>query len=301
VIFNGRELTRLPAEERAQLGIGYVPEGRGVFPRLSVEENLRLGVAPLRRRQEALRRHSLDDRMAYLFGLFPVLAERRGQAAGTMSGGEQQMLALARALLPGPALLVLDEPSLGLAPVVVEQLYAAIANIRSSGIAVLLVEQYARWALRVSDHVHLLRRGRLVHSASAADLGNRAESMLALYLGQDDSVPLRVALRPEVRKQIEARCKTRIDDGRLSLPSEIDRLAVALLTNLRHRLLAGPSIFPSVPERQREATTAVDLVVTQDLWEAADRCQQLTGWRSPTLVAGALATSVSLLGEPQSR
>ncbi len=164
VWFGGRRIDRLRTHQIVELGIGVVPEGRRVFPKMTVEENLRMGAfvewAPA----------DLAARRDHVFSLFPRLAERRRQRAATMSGGEQAMLAMGRALMSRPKLLLLDEPSLGLAPVLVEQLFAMVQTINRSGTTVFLVEQNARKTLEIAHHGFLLQKGEIVGSGSAAEL-----------------------------------------------------------------------------------------------------------------------------------
>jgi branched-chain amino acid transport system ATP-binding protein len=174
VHFDGQPLKGLRADQIAALGVAHVPEGRRVFARLTVAENLALG-AWTRRAPE---RDGLDR----AYALFPILADRRRQEAGTLSGGEQQMLAIARALMSAPRLLLLDEPSLGLAPLVVRQIFAIVREIRESGTAVLLVEQNAAQALAVADTAYVLDNGRVALSGSAADVAKNPAVQHA-YLG----------------------------------------------------------------------------------------------------------------------
>jgi branched-chain amino acid transport system ATP-binding protein len=162
--FEGQRLDRLRTHQIVERGIGVVPEGRRVFPRMTVEENLRMGAfvewAPA----------DLAERLDRVFALFPRLAERRRQRAATMSGGEQAMLAMGRALMGRPKLLLLDEPSLGLAPLLVEQLFAMVQTINRSGTTVFLVEQNARKTLEIAHHGFLIQKGEIVGRGSAAEL-----------------------------------------------------------------------------------------------------------------------------------
>ncbi len=175
IVLNGTQrLEALPSHRRAALGIGYVPEGRRVFADMTVRENLLVG-AHLVPGQTA-------ERMRDVNALFPRLAERAGQLAATLSGGEQQMLAIGRALMREPVLLVLDEPSLGLSPILVQTIYRAIADVRRRGISILLAEQSAHMALELADHALVLETGRIALSGSPAEL--RADPRVReAYLG----------------------------------------------------------------------------------------------------------------------
>ena len=176
VTFNGKRIDRTPAEEIVRRGIAQAPEGRRIFPRMTVSENLDLG-AFLRRDRDGI----AADRERVL-DLFPRLRERITQKAGTMSGGEQQMLAVARALMAKPKLLLLDEPSMGLAPVLVDLIFETIVTIRESGTTVLLVEQNALAALRVADRAYVLESGLLNLEGPARELARDPEVARA-YLG----------------------------------------------------------------------------------------------------------------------
>jgi branched-chain amino acid transport system ATP-binding protein len=163
IAFAGQRLHRRTTEEIARLGVAHVPEGRGTFIGLTVEENLRLG--------GYTRTDQPDASMARMYGYFPILAERRRQQAGSLSGGEQQMLAIARALMMSPRLLVLDEPSFGLAPRIVDDIFAIVARIkREEHVSVLLVEQNANLALELADRAYLLETGYVVTSGTAKAL-----------------------------------------------------------------------------------------------------------------------------------
>jgi branched-chain amino acid transport system ATP-binding protein len=176
ILFEGARLDRLSTRQIVERGVVQVPEGRKIFPSLTVRENLELGSYTTRARGH--RRASLDRVLA----LFPRLAERAAQAAGTMSGGEQQMLAIGRALMARPALLMLDEPSLGLAPKVVAEIFRIVVEINRTGTAVLLVEQNTRQALALSQRGYVLENGRVVLEGTGADLlGN--DHVKRAYLG----------------------------------------------------------------------------------------------------------------------
>ena len=180
ILFEGRDITRVPAHKRVELGISQSPEGRGIFPGMTVLENLDMGAYANRERGAAERRHDLDR----VFGLFPRLAERRGQLGGTMSGGEQQMLAIGRALMGRPRVLLLDEPSMGLAPMLVTQIFRIVREINAQGTTILLVEQNAAQALRVAHRAYVLQTGRVIRADRAASLLDD-EAVQKAYLGGD--------------------------------------------------------------------------------------------------------------------
>ena len=177
IAFAGRDLRHASVEERVRRGMCLVPEKRELFGSMTVEDNLRLG-AFRHRRQRGVARAGLEE----AYGLFPRLRERRGQQAGTLSGGERQMLAMGRALMARPDLLMLDEPSLGLAPLIVREIFAIIAALRSRGCAILLVEQNARAALAVADRGYVLEVGRITLSGPGAALAADPR-VAATYLG----------------------------------------------------------------------------------------------------------------------
>jgi branched-chain amino acid transport system ATP-binding protein len=183
VAFRGAEVARRPTEEVVALGCSLVPEGRQVFATMPVRENLLLGATVQYRRGRGA---EVEADLARVYQLFPRLEQRAGQLAGTLSGGEQQMLAMARALMARPALVMLDEPSMGLAPLVVKDLFKAIQAIRAEGATVLLVEQNARGALRIADRGYVLETGRIVLTGSAADLLQNRDVQRA-YLGGEPS------------------------------------------------------------------------------------------------------------------
>jgi branched-chain amino acid transport system ATP-binding protein len=172
--FNGRELGEMAPQDIVRLGISQSPEGRRVFPRMSVRENLELGAY--------LRGDTLDEDLQRVFDLFPRLAEREKQKAGTMSGGEQQMLAIGRALMARPTLLLLDEPGMGLAPILVERIYETVAEINKQGTTILLVEQNANFALEVSNRGYVLETGVVALTDESSALRENPEVQKA-YLG----------------------------------------------------------------------------------------------------------------------
>lgn len=176
VVFDGRDVSRLPAHAIARLGLALVPEGRRLFAHQTVRANLILGA--YLQRDRAVRAETLSR----VVSLFPVLGERMGQKAGMLSGGEQQMLALGRALMSKPRLLVLDEPSLGIAPRTAELIFDAISQVRAEGVTVLLVEQNLRAALRLSDRLYVLQTGSLVLAGTAAEL-EESPLIRQAYLG----------------------------------------------------------------------------------------------------------------------
>ena len=176
ITMEGARLNELPAHEVIGRGITHVPENRRLFPRLTVEENLRMGAfLPSARSRFAERRD-------FVFGLFPPLEERRAQPAGTLSGGEQQMLTIGRALMARPRLLLLDEPSLGLAPLIARQIFQTIAEIRRQGVAVLLVEQNVHLAFTVADRAYVMETGRVRLQGTPAEL-SQDEAVVRTYLG----------------------------------------------------------------------------------------------------------------------
>ena len=184
VRFAGQEIQRMAAHRIVQLGLGHVPEGRRIFVNLTVEENLMLGGYLLRRTP-----HEVQLRRDEVFERLPRLLERRHQLAGTLSGGEQQMLAIGRALITRPKLLALDEPSMGLAPILVQAIFHTIAEIRKGGTAILLVEQNARQALRLADRGYVLETGTIVLQDEAKALAENRR-VQAAYLGGEPEVAL---------------------------------------------------------------------------------------------------------------
>ncbi|MFO0198529.1 MAG: ABC transporter ATP-binding protein [Alphaproteobacteria bacterium] len=176
VMMQGQDLRQVAAHRVVEMGIAHVPEHRRLFPRLTVEENLRMGAF----HPEARRRFA--ERLDFVYDLFPRMKERRDQLAGTMSGGEQQMCAIGRALMSGPKLLLMDEPSAGLAPVIVQQVFDLVRRIRAEGYTVLIVEQNIQQVLQVVDRAYLLEVGTIKQSGNAADLLASPEIRRA-YLG----------------------------------------------------------------------------------------------------------------------
>jgi branched-chain amino acid transport system ATP-binding protein len=175
IYFRGKAIERLPAHRRVATGIAQVPEGRQVFGPLSVEDNLRLGAWPRRDQQIA-------DDLENIYSMFPALAGKRMQAAGSLSGGQQQMLAIGRALMARPKLLLLDEPSMGLAPQLVEQIFSVIADLKRQGLTILLVEQNAYGALAIADRAYVIETGRITLAGSAGALLDDTR-VRAAYLG----------------------------------------------------------------------------------------------------------------------
>ena len=180
ILFEGRDVTSTKAHQFTSLGIGHVPEGRRIFPQMTVEENLEMGAFG--------RRGSYSDDMDRMYETFPILKERRKQIGGNLSGGEQQMLAIGRALMGRPRLLLLDEPSMGLAPMIVDTIFRIIGEIRTGGTTVFLVEQNAAHALRLADRGYVMENGRIVFADTASNLLTDAR-VRAVYLGEDVEVP----------------------------------------------------------------------------------------------------------------
>ena len=176
VVFAGEDITRLRPEDRVARGMGHVPQGRQVFPALSIEENLRLGAYTLRRKDKS----RWPAAVAGVYDRFPVLGERRHQLAGTLSGGEQAAVAVGRALVNEPKLILVDEPSAGLAPLIVRQLFETLKIVATSGVTMVLVEQNVAFGLQLADRANILQVGRVVHSGPVASLD---QGTLARYLG----------------------------------------------------------------------------------------------------------------------
>lgn len=176
VVFEGKEITKVPAHKIVSLGMAHVPEGRRVFAQLSVYQNLKMGAYTRKDKAE------IDEMLETVYKRFPRLKERQNQMAGTLSGGEQQMLAMGRALMSEPKLLMLDEPSMGLAPLLVEQIFEIIQSLHKAGSTILLVEQNAQMALQIADRAYVLESGRITLSGTGAEL-MASESVKRAYLG----------------------------------------------------------------------------------------------------------------------
>ena len=176
VLYNGQDITHLPAHKRAGLGIGYVPEGRRVFAKLTVEENLRMGAYELKDKK------IIAQNMERVYEIFPRLGERKGQLASTMSGGEQQMLAISRALMLSPKMLLIDEVSMGLMPIMVNTCFDVIKKLNEQGITILVVEQNANKALKVANRGYVLETGNIVLSDTAENL-RKDDTVQKAYLG----------------------------------------------------------------------------------------------------------------------
>ena len=177
VTFDGEDINKIPAHKRVDLGISQVPEGRGIFPGMTVLENLEMG--KFNRKD---RKHEMDEDLERVYTLFPRLKERVGQAGGTLSGGEQQMLAMGRALMARPKVLLLDEPSMGLAPQMIANIFRIITEINKQGVTILLVEQNAQQALQRAHRAYILETGNVTKEAAASDLLNDP-AVREAYLG----------------------------------------------------------------------------------------------------------------------
>lgn len=177
VMFEGKDITKVPAHKIVSMGMAHVPEGRRVFANLSVYENLKLGAYTRKDKQE------IEDTLKMVYEKFPRLEERKNQVAGTLSGGEQQMLAMGRALMSHPKIILMDEPSMGLSPIFVNEIFNIIQEIKKSGTTVLLVEQNAKKALSIADRAYVLETGKIVLEGKASDLLNN-DSIKKAYLGE---------------------------------------------------------------------------------------------------------------------
>ena len=176
IIFAGKDVTHMEPHKRVEEGLVQVPEGRGIFPDLTVYENLKIAAYTKRAREH------FEDSLEIVYNLFPILKERKNQRAGTLSGGEQQMLAIARGLIQRPKLIMLDEPSLGLAPKIVLNLFKLIAKLKEQGYTILLVEQNVYQALQISDRAYIIENGQIVRSGRSSELLNDPDIKKA-YLG----------------------------------------------------------------------------------------------------------------------
>ena len=177
ILFEGRELTKTPAHKIVAMGMTHVPEGRRIFQELSVYENLKLGAFTLSDKK------IIEKNLQYVYEHFPRLKERKNQIAGTLSGGEQQMLAMGRALMSNPKIMLMDEPSMGLSPILVSEIFNIIKEVSEDGTTILLVEQNAKKALSISDRAYVLETGKIVLSGDAKELMNNEEIKKA-YLGE---------------------------------------------------------------------------------------------------------------------
>lgn len=177
VIFDGTDITKVPAHRIVSMGMAHVPEGRRVFANLSVYQNLKMGAYTRKDKQE------IEDTLNMVYNRFPRLKERQNQMAGTLSGGEQQMLAMGRALMSRPRIILMDEPSMGLSPIFVNEIFDIIKEVSASGTTVLLVEQNAKKALSISDRAYVLETGKIVLDGKADDLLNN-DSIKKAYLGE---------------------------------------------------------------------------------------------------------------------
>lgn len=177
VLFEGKDITKVPAHKIVSMGMAHVPEGRRVFAELSVYENLKLGAYTRKDKKE------IEETLARVYKSFPRLEERKNQLAGTLSGGEQQMLAMGRALMSKPKIILMDEPSMGLSPILVEEIFHIIREISAGGTTVLLVEQNAKKALAIADRAYVLETGNIVLSGDAEEMMNN-DSIKKAYLGE---------------------------------------------------------------------------------------------------------------------
>lgn len=176
IIFEGKDITNLPASKRVEMGISQVPEGRRIFPAMTIVENLELGA--YLRRDKANIKKDMDN----VYERFPILCQRKKQTAGTLSGGEQQMLAMGRALMSRPKILLLDEPSMGLAPLLVREIFDIIVNINNAGTTILLVEQNAKMALSIAHRAYVIETGSIVMSGTGEELA-KSDEIKKSYLG----------------------------------------------------------------------------------------------------------------------
>ncbi len=185
ILFNDEDITTLPAEKITQKGIAMSPEGRQIFGNLSVEENLKVGAFTIKKDtvNKLSRKQTLEKNLRRVYNYFPVLEERKSQISKTLSGGEQQMLAIARALMASPKLLILDEPSLGLAPLIVRDIFSIIKEFKKEGTTILLVEQNALQTLKISDYAYVIQVGEVIMEGKSQDLISNPK-LVAAYLGK---------------------------------------------------------------------------------------------------------------------
>jgi branched-chain amino acid transport system ATP-binding protein len=200
ITLDGNDVTAMSAEERVKTGMAHVPQGRQVFPELTVEQNLRLGAYSLRRRNKSRYGPVLDS----LFDRFPILRDRRGQLAGSLSGGEQAMLALSRALISEPKLVLVDEASAGLAPVMVQEVFSALKQVNESGVTILMVEQNVTFTLQIADRAHIMQTGRIVYEGDVPSLDR---DRVAEYLGVGRLLGSRVSAAAEARRSASPKKK----------------------------------------------------------------------------------------------
>ncbi|MEY2433532.1 MAG: branched-chain amino acid transport system ATP-binding protein [Acidimicrobiaceae bacterium] len=218
--FEDQRINGMPAERIARLGLTQIPEGRGVFPSLQVEETLRLAAS-------VLPKSEIPAALERAYSLFPVLAERRTQAVGSLSGGQRQMMALSRAVIVPPKLLMLDEPSQGLAPVVCDELFAVIGSLAHEGVAILIVEQFVSRALELAQRAYVLTKGEVSFDGTAAELAADEDFVAGSYLGHVDEETLEAAIADEASIELP-----RLDPERTPLVADVPAEVRAALEQL---------------------------------------------------------------------
>ncbi|MDH5353198.1 MAG: ABC transporter ATP-binding protein [Gammaproteobacteria bacterium] len=279
VLLHGASITGLPANLIVDAGLALVPEGRGIFGDLSVEENLLLGAFAQRARR------SEQQNLSRVFGLFPKLAERRKQRVSTMSGGEQQMVAIGRALMSEPEFLMLDEPSLGLSPLLCSELFQSLGSIRETGVGVLLVEQNARQALAISDRGYLLENGHIIGQGLASDLLND-ESVKAAYLGGAAS---------------DISAFERLETAVTSTPSLDISSRVSPASQTSEDLLGGlriADLVSSASEKSRQALSQSPLCTNHGLYPATEFLKSVAEPSIESVLSGiASAAQKACLGD----